>query len=297
MSVRRKFVNVIKGLFPELSTRIIFRRTMHRALNLSNPQRFDDKIQWLKLNVYRDSPFVTCCADKFLAREYVEKCGCGDILNDLIGVWDSPDQIEWEKLPDRFVLKCNHGCHYNYLCSERTREHWPTVQNKLKEWMSDDYWKRMLELQYKGIRKKIICETFLGDGHELYDYKFYCFNGIARYVMVCVGREAGRPKFFFFDREWSVCPISRDAVLNSDVELPKPDRFDDMLLYADKLSAPFPFVRVDLYNTEGRVFFGELTFTPSAGMDVNRLESTDFLFGGLLNEKTGLRDAPGCVGT
>ena len=161
--------------------------------------------------------------------------------------------------------------------------------NKIRRWMKEDYWLFFAELQYRDIRKKIICEKYLGE--SLVDYKFYCFNGIPKYVLVCVGREGGipshmsehaDPKFYFFDREWKLCPLTRDSLESPDVKISCPENMEMMWDVSEKLSEPFPFVRVDLYDVNGHVYFGELTFTPSAGLDTSRLPETDRYFGELL---------------
>ena len=269
--------------FPVIATRIKYRYNFHRGIHLRNPRTLDEKIQWLKLNTYRDNPLVTQCADKYLVRAYVEECGCGEILNDLLYVWDRPSDIRWECLPESFVIKCNHGCGYNLLCRDKAGLDIREAQERLTAWYNEDYWKISAEIQYRRIPKKLVCERFIGDGSSLYDYKYYCFNGKAQYVMVCTGRELGTPKFYFFDRDWNFCPITRDGKqAPAGFTLPKPAAFDKMTEYADKLCKPFPFVRTDLYNVEGKVIFGELTFTPASGLDTNRLPETDLFFGGIL---------------
>lgn len=268
---------------PVIATRIKYRYNFGRGIHLRNPRTLDEKIQWLKLNTYRDNPLVTQCADKYLVRTYAEERGCGEILNDLLYVWDHPSDIEWDRLPGSFVIKCNHGCGYNLLCRDKAGLNIQEAQKQLTVWYNEDYWKISAEIQYRRIPKKVICERFIGNGSPLYDYKFYCFNGKARYVMVCTGREQGKPKFYFFDRDWRFCPITRDGKNAPEgFTLPRPATFDQMIEYAEKLSRPFPFVRTDLYEADGKVVFGELTFTPASGLDTNRLPETDMLFGSML---------------
>ena len=268
---------------PVLATRIKYRYNFHRGIHLRDPRTLDEKIQWLKLNTYRNNPLVSQCADKYLVRRYVEDCGCGEILNDLLYVWDRPEDIEWDSLPGSFVIKCNHGCGYNLLCPDKAKLNIQEAQERLTAWYQEDYWKISAEIQYRPIKKKLICEKFIGDGSSLYDYKFYCFNGKALYVMVCAGRELGKPKFYFFDRDWNFCPITRDGKKAPEgFTLPKPDAYEEMIRYAEMLCKPFPFVRTDLYDVDGKIIFGELTFTPASGLDTNRLPETDALFGDIL---------------
>lgn len=284
MKLKKKVASAMSVISPTLATKIKFYYNFHRALDLNNPQTLDEKIQWLKLNTYRDNKLVMQCADKYQVRAYVEECGCGEILNELLFAWDKPEEIVWDELPQSFVIKCNHGCGYNLLCFDKSALDIQDAKRCLDEWYSEDYWKISAEIQYREIPKKLICEKYIGDGSTLYDYKIYCFNGVAKYVMVCIGREHGTPKFYFFDRDWNFCPITKDGLEAEDgFSIEKPGNFDEMIRYADILCAPFPFVRVDLYDVEGKIYFGELTFTPASGFDTNRLPETDKMFGELLD--------------
>lgn len=261
-----------------------------KKLDLSNPSGLNAKIMWLKFNTYRDNPLISKCSDKYAVREYVTDCGCPEILNELYGVWERAEDIDWEKLPNAFVLKCNHGCGYNWLCPDKRTADRQDALTRLKQWMSEDYWLEFAELQYRDIPKRIICEKYLGE--SLTDYKFYCFNGKPLYVLVCIGRTDGQPshvpglenpKFYFFDRSWNMQPLTNDSLHCSEgMSIPRPENLDQMWEYAEKLCGPFPFVRTDLYDTKGKIVFGELTFTPAAALDNGRLPETDRLFGELL---------------
>ena len=147
--------------------------------------------------------------------------------------------------------------------------------------MKTDYSKILAEEQYSKIKRKIICERNLcKNGEGIDDYKIYCFNGTAKYILVCVDRNVKATKFYFFDRNWNFCPITRDGKkCIKNLEMNKPANFEKMIDYADVLSKGFPFVRVDFYNINGNIVFGEMTFTPSACLDTGRLPETDLLFG------------------
>ena len=151
--------------------------------------------------------------------------------------------------------------------------------------MRTDFWRYYAELQYRSIPKRIICEKYLGDREHLpTDFKVYCFHGCPQYILVCDSREIGWPHFYFFDRDWRFCPITRDGLeVSPGFLLKKPPHLSDMLSCAASLSAPFPFVRVDFYDTEDRLIFGEMTFTPAGGLDTDRLPEADSLFSNLLN--------------
>ena len=277
---------ILAPISPELCSCWRYWRAFKRPLNLSAPMTLNEKLMWLKLEVYKNDPLVTQCADKFAVRDFVRSSGCGDTLNELYGVWDRPEDIIWEELPMSFVMKCNHGCGYNILCKDRQKLDVSASERQLKRWQREDFWRRYAELQYKNIPKKIICERFLGEA--LLDYKIYCFHGQPRYIMVCQGRNLGVPRFYFFDTQWRFCPITRDGQREQlDFTLPKPRGLEQMLECARRLSAPFYFVRVDMYDVDGAVIFGELTFTPGAALDSARLPETDLLFGSMLHLPEG----------
>ena len=278
---------LLAPISPVLCSRWRFRRTFGRPLDLRTPRTLNEKLMWLKLRRYGSDPLVTRCADKDAVRDYVESCGCGDILNELYGAWDRPRDIPWDALPHAFVLKCNHGCGYNILCPDKSTLDREAAVRTLNKWLRHDFWRDFAELQYRPIPKKIVCERFLGHGDDLPDYKIYCFHGQPRYILVCEGRSHGKPKFYFFDPDWHFLPITRDGqAAPPDFTLPRPAGLAHMLSAAARLSQPFSFVRVDLYDVEGRVYFGELTFTPGAALDAARLPETDRLFGSLLTLPT-----------
>lgn len=276
----------ITHISPTLNTRIRYWRAFRKPIDLKNPRTLDEKIQWLKLNTYYKNPLVTQCADKYAVRQYVQDCGCGEILNQLYFAWDSVDEIDWDKLPDSFVIKWNFGCGYNLICRDKSKLDIEQAKVKLKEWRKGHktYYLTYSEMQYKDIKPKLICERLIEteDGTLPQDYKLYCFNGQAQYILVCSGRDdAGQgAKYYFFDSQWQLQRLNRAGKEAPDgFTLPKPQGIDQLFHYADKLSKPFPFVRADFYLEKGRVIFGELTFTPCGGLDNNRLPETQILFG------------------
>lgn len=281
----RIFCYAFSGISPVVCSKFLYYKAFHRKLNLKNPQTLNEKLMWLKLNTYRDNALVNQCVDKYAVRSYIKKQGCNELLNELLGVWDKSDEIPFSKLPQRFVLKCNHGCGYNIICHDKNQLDWEEVRHKLDKWLKEDFWRRFAEINYRRVRRRIICEAYIEDSHQNVpvDYKFYCFNGHARYVMVCAFRGEGDVKYYFFNRQWQlerINPASKAAPAN--FQLPKPARLDDMFEYAERLSAPFPFVRVDLYAVEEQIIFGEFTFTPAAALDTSRLPETDHMFGRIL---------------
>ena len=278
----RMLLYFLSPLCPTLVSKILYRAAFHRRLDLKHPKTLNEKTMWLKLKLYANEPLVARCADKLRVRDYVEEKGCGDSLNELFAVWDDPEQIEWERLPKSFALKCNFASGFNWICADKSGLDREECLAQFRHWYRRDFWRFSAELQYRRIPKRIVCEHYLG-GDELVDYKVYCFNGKARYVLCCVGRESGHTKFYFFDPDWNFCPITRDGRQAPEgFSLPRPKSLEKMLRYAEILTEPFPFVRADFYEVDGRLYFGELTFTPAAALDTGRLPETDLMFGAML---------------
>lgn len=287
---KRRLLYLLAPMAPVSCSKYLFKHAFGRKLDLAHPKTLDEKIMWLKLNRYRHDPLVAQCADKWRVREYVAQKGLGEILNELYGVWDRPQDIPWATLPSSFVLKCNHASGFNILCQDKSALDTNAATATLQQWLDKDYWRFLAEVQYRTIEKKIIAERYLGDGTPLTDYKLYCFNGEPLYILACIGRDGEKkPRFYFFDPEWNYCGLTRDSFdTPPDFTLPRPKNLDAMLACARILSEPFPFVRADFYDVDGKLYFGELTFTPAAALDTARLPETDRRFGELLR----LENAP-----
>ena len=271
---------------PKLNTKMHYKAIFKKPLDLENPQTLNEKVLWLKLNRYNKNPLVIKCADKYAVREYIKERGCEEILNDLINVYDSPEEIDWDALPDKFVLKWNFGAGMNIVCDDKSKLDKKATIKQLKKWGKCKYWLPHSEMQYKYAPKKIVCEKYLNDGNGKLpcDYKLYCFNGTAKYVFLCMERETGHTKFYFFDRDWNLCRLNKDSMnAPADFKVEKPPFVDKLFEYAEKLSEPFPFVRTDFYIVGDKIYFGELTFTPSGGLDAKRPEETDLMFGKMLD--------------
>ena len=278
----RKLLTIIS---PTLNTIVTFRISKGKPINLKNPKTFDEKLSWLKLNTYYKNPLVSKCADKYAVREYVSSCGFGEILNELYGVYNSADEINWDKLPNKFALKWNMGCGHNIFCRDKNSFDIDSAVKILSKWRRTKYYLNNAELQYKYIEPKIVCEKLLETmtGGPPEDYKFYCFNGEAKYVMICIGRDKGKPKYYYFDKDCNLARINKDSKnAPENFYISKPKGWHEMFQYAEGLSKPFPFVRADFYNLDGKIIFGELTFTPSGGINSNWLEEMDLMFGSLL---------------
>jgi len=284
--LRLYLVGLLSGIFPILTSKIMFYVIMKRRLDLANPVMLNDKIMWLKLNTYKDNTLVVQCSDKVLVREYVKSVGLEQLLVPFYGAWCSAYDIKWDELPESFVMKCNHGCGYNLFFPKKKEVDVDSANRQLNKWLKTAFWRRLAEINYRKIPRLILCEKYLCDseGKPPDDYKVYCINGSARFILVCVGRSDGKPLFYFFDENWKLARINNDSInAEENFSLPKPEPFEKMIEAANILSKAFPFVRVDFYIVDSELFFGEMTFTPSGGMDVDRLPETDEMIGKLVN--------------
>ena len=244
-----------------------FKKRLGREVEFEDPVDFSDKLQWLKLNWY--DPLATTASDKYGVRKMVADQIGNQYLNDLLGVYESVDEIELDKLPTSFVLKGTHGSGFNLICKDKDKIDWDLEFKKMKRWLKTNYYFEKREWVYKDIKPRIICEKFLSDNKKnmaLDDYKFYCFNGMPHYCQVIRGRGQ-RETIDFFDMQWRHMPfVGMRKLPNSNEEIKKPLKYGEMIQLAKKLSARFPFVRVDFYYVENHIYFGELTFFPTSGM-------------------------------
>ncbi len=246
-------------------SKIYYRIVIKKKLNLKNPRTFNEKLQWLKLYNYPKDPRVVQCADKYRVRDYLSERGYECYLNDLIGAWDNAKEIDWDKLPDRFAIKCNHGCAYNIICGDRASFDTEAATKQLNRWMKEDFSLFNCEVHYRHIKPKIICEKYIEteDGFFPVDYKFFCFNGEPKFIGVFIDRDVGLRRVFL-DLDWKPLPYAKDC--GEGAELKKPECYDEMLKVVRELCKEFTFVRVDLYAMGKQVVFGELTFTPTGGL-------------------------------
>lgn len=236
-----------------------------RYPDLKSPVLFSEKLQWLKLNDH--NPLMTQCADKYEVRKYIEARGYADILNDLIGVYESVQEIKIASLPNRFVLKAAHGSGWNIVFKDKAKMNWTLLRLIMKCWLKNNIFWNGREWCYKHITPKIVCEKYLeSSSDDLIDYKFFCFNGVPKFVQANLGRGKKKHAQNFYDLQWSLLPFGKNLIPRPDVNIPRPDNLDRMIAIATDLSMPFSYVRVDFYEVQGRVIFGELTFFPASGM-------------------------------
>lgn len=276
-------MKILTIISPTIASKHLYRKNFKRKLDLKNPRTFNEKIMWLKLNTYYNNSVITNCVDKYRVREYIEKAGHANILNTLIGVYDNAEEIEWDNLPKQFVLKCNFGCGYNIICKDKDSLDEKTTKKTLNGWMKKNYTLEYAEVQYKFIKKKIICEVFLED--NIIDYKFFCFNGKPQFLYVSSGlgeKDESRHKMCYYDCNWNKLNIVRAGYELPEIDFEKPKNFDEMLKISRDLSKEFPFVRVDLFNVKDKIYFSELTFVPTGGVMKIKPEAKDFEWGELL---------------
>ena len=233
-----------------------------KTFDFENPQTLCQKLQWLKYHY--NNPLMTQCADKYAVRQFVEDAIGGEYLNDLIGAYDSVNEIDFNALPNQFVLKVNWGSGQNIICSDKSAANLREYKKQLRSWLKplSNHYYFSLESSYKDIKPKIICEKFLGS--EINDYKIMCFNGEPQFLWVDVGRFTQHQRNVY-DLNWEQI----DASINypkSPNTIQRPEQLDKMLELARQLASPFPFVRVDFYIHENKILFGELTFFPEAGL-------------------------------
>lgn len=262
--------------------KLMYRLTMNKKLDLANCRTMNEKLQYLKL--YNRYPLLTRCVDKIEVKDYISEILGGGYVIPTLKIWNNAEDIkeaDFENLPEQFVIKTNHsgGNTGVEIVKEKKELDVAALKTKMASSLKSDIYKTYREWPYKNVEKRIFAEQYLGN--DLVDYKFYCFNGEVDSVLLCLDRnKKGKTKFYFFDRDWNLKRYNKAGKeAPADFTLPKPDGMDDMFEIAAKLSKGFPCVRVDLYNVNGKIYFGELTFYPASGIDGNRLYEADLHFG------------------
>ena len=288
----KRLVMHYSPLFPdELYVRLLFYLTMGKRLSLKSPQTFSEKLQWLKL--HQRAPLFTCLVDKLSVKEHVTHILGEKYVCPVLGVWDKPEDIDFDLLPSQFVLKTTHhgGNMGIVICNDKKSFDRKKALHKLKTSLNTDVYYRYREWPYKDVPHRIMAEKYLGD--NLVDYKFYCFNGYADCLLVCTDRQKGHVSYYFVDKAWNILPYNENSKNNpSGFTQPRPDCIDEMFELASKMSVGFPFVRIDFFYVNGRIYFGEYTFYPSSGLDVKKTPEFEQHAGELIDLSLVTSDSP-----
>lgn len=261
-----KIKMIISTISPKLLTKILFYKNFNKKLNLKNPKDINEKIQYLKFNNYNNNEVITKCVDKYRVRDFLKEKHLEHLCPKLYGVYDKASEIKWSELPDSFVIKCNHGSGMNIICLDKKKLNINEVMKKLDSWIETDFWKVYGEIQYRNVKRKIIIEELLDE--NILTYKFYCFNGNVKISYVSLNGEDGEKEKYldYFDEKWNRLNITLGEHEHYPGNIKKPTNYEEMYNLAQKLSKDFPFVRVDLYNINDKIYFSELTFIPTGGM-------------------------------
>lgn len=263
----------------------LFQKYMDYPLNLDNPVTFNEKIQWLKFNRMDDN--YIRCADKFELRNYVTENypEYSVFFPNLIKVFKKSNDIHLDDLPEKFVLKCNHGCGFNYICTDKKNVDLKHLKKTVSRWMRTDYEYVACEMQYHFMKKIIYVEEFINSftSEVPIDYKFYCFNGNVEIIMVCLDRKGDHAsEYHYFDKEWLPVELDKNTNLEKSRQIKKPINYEKMFEIAQNLSKPFEYVRIDFFDTDTKPIIGEMTFTPSGGIDSDYDYETDKKLGAMI---------------
>ena len=260
--------------------KIMYKNTYGKALDLKNPKTFNEKLQWLKLNDRKD--IYTIMVDKYLAKDYVaEKIGEEYIIPTL-GAWDRFEDIDFDSLPEQFVLKCNHGSGDVVICKDKQKLDLDAAKKKMTKALRTDFYKIAREWPYKNVPRKILAEKYMsnGDDTDIADYKFFCFGGKPHYMFVATDRSTDC-RFDFFDMDF--CHLDLENIhIQADKPIARPENLELMKSLAGKLSEGLSQARIDFYEVNGKVYFGEITLFHAAGFSTFHPETWDRTFGDLI---------------
>lgn len=251
----------------EIFLKISYKCAFNKKLNLDNPQTFNEKLQWLKL--YDRNPKYTKMVDKYEVKEYVSNIIGKQYIIPTLGVWDKFENIDFEKLPNQFVLKCTHDSGGIVICKDKNKFNYKDAERKINECLKRNYYYAGREWPYKNVKPRIIAEKYMEQKskEELKDYKIMCFSGRAKCSFVCSDRYSKEGlKVTFFDLNWNKLPFERHYPSSSE-KIDKPSNYNLMIKLSEELAQDIPFIRVDWYEIDGKLYFGELTFYPGSGFE------------------------------
>jgi len=280
--VRRKGIKMLKKYTDiEEINRLYYIKSGGKTPNLENPVLFSEKMQWLKLN-YRNNS-MPIAADKYKVRELVTEKGYENTLNTLVAVFENVNDIDINKLPNKFVLKASHGSGWNLIVNDKTKINWFWWKKILRSWLKHNIFWTGREWVYKDITPRLVCEKFLTDkSGYLTDYKFHCFKGKPTYIQANNGRCKKQHAQNFYDLDWNFLSFGKDLTPLQNVVIPKPSQLLNMIEMAKDYAKEYPYVRVDFYEVNSQIIFGELTFFPASGMPDFKPKEYDRVWGDLL---------------
>lgn len=250
--------------------------------NWNNPHKYNEKLQWLKL--YNHRPEYTTMVDKYEVKKYVANIVGDKYIIPTIGVWNKPEDIDFDSLPDRFVLKTTHGGGNTgvVICKNKTIFDRQAAIKKLRKSLKQNIYYSLKEWPYKNVPRRILAEEFIeGNNNDLPDYKFFCFDGEVKALFIGTERQSGDVKFDFYDADFNHLDLVQVHPMSGKL-LAKPENYEEMKQVASSLSKGLPHVRVDLYNINGKIYFGELTFFHHSGIVPFHPEEWDNIFGSWL---------------
>lgn len=259
--------------------RLRYKCIMGKELNLENPITYNEKLQWLKL--YDRKPEYTKMVDKYEAKKYVSDIIGNEYIIPTLGVWEKAEDIDFDALPNEFVLKCTHDSGGMVICNDKSQLDIQSTKATLNHFLNRNFYSLHREWPYKNVKPRIIAEKYMVDesGYELKDYKFFCFDGKVNAMFIATDRnEKTETCFDFFDRDFNHMPVINGHP-NTKKELKKPLGFEKMIELAERLSIGIPQVRIDFYDINGKVYFGEMTFFHWSGLKKFEPEEYDKIFG------------------
>lgn len=279
-----KILSLLSPFLPDrFYLKRMFRHRVGYPLNLKTPRTFNEKLQWLKLN--NRNPEYTRMVDKIAAKDFVESIIGKKYIIPTIAVSDRVEDIDFSMLPEKFVLKCSHDSGGVIVCRDKANFDAENAKRTLSQKLRHSYYLNGREYPYKNVPPRILIEQYIDDDSEygLRDYKLLCYNGVCKNLYVCTGRSTKEPHFDFFDNKWNHLPLECHGP-NADTCPRRPENLDEMIAVAERIARVIksPFVRIDLYNVAGKIYFGEITFFSFNGMEPFKPVEWDYKFGDMI---------------
>lgn len=262
-----------------LYLKLLYKNRMKKKLDLTNPKTYNEKLQWLKL--YNRKPEYTVMVDKYAVKGYVEKIIGKEYIIPTLGVWEHFDDVDFDKLPDQFVLKCTHDSGGLVICKDKESLNKEKAKKQIEHCLKRRYFLNTREWPYKDVKPQIIAEKYMVDesGYELKDYKFFTFDGKVKAMFIATDRGSESETCFdFYDCNFEYLPF-KNGHPNAKKKIIKPENFDKMIELAEKLGKDIPHARIDFYNINGKIYFGEITFFHWSGLKPFEPEEWDYKFG------------------